>query len=46
MVQPNIERDRYIYRLPRSKARVEIIREIVLNDSDSDYMDVSDYEPN
>ena len=38
---PSIEWERYMYVLPKSKARVEIIREIVMNDEDLDYMDLS-----
>lgn len=38
---PNIEWERYIYTLPKSKARVEIIRELVMNDEDLDHMDLS-----
>ncbi|MBW2996779.1 hypothetical protein KY349_00390 [Candidatus Woesearchaeota archaeon] len=38
---PDIEWERYRYTLPKSKAQVEIIREIVMNDYDLDPMDLS-----
>ncbi len=40
--KPTIEWERYRYTLPKSKARVEIVREIVMNDDDLDYMDMSE----
>jgi len=39
--RPNIEWERYKYTLPKSKAQVEIVREIVMNDDDLDPMDLS-----
>ena len=41
---PTIEWERYKFTLPKSKAPVEIIREIVMNATDLDHMDLS--EPN
>jgi hypothetical protein len=41
MVRPNLEWERYRYRLPKSGAEVEIIREIVMNDDDLNFMDLS-----
>jgi|GEM_PF-4860032 len=38
---PDIEWERYRYTLPQSKAQVEIIREIVMNDNDLDFMEIS-----
>jgi len=37
---PSIEWERYRYTLPKSKAEVEIIREIVMNNDDLDHMDM------
>jgi hypothetical protein len=39
--RPSIEWERYRYTLPKSKAQVEVIREIVMNDNDLEYMDLS-----
>ena len=36
----NLEWERYRYTLPRTGAQVEIIREIVMNDEDLDYMEL------
>ena len=41
----DIEWERYKFTLPKSGADVEIIREIVLNDQDADFMEVSPFEP-
>jgi hypothetical protein len=41
---PSIEWERYRYTLPKSKAEVEIIREIVMNNEDLEHMELS--EPN
>jgi hypothetical protein len=39
--RPSIEWERYRYTLPKSKAQVEIVREIVMNDEDTEYMELS-----
>lgn len=39
---PAIAWERYKFTLPKSKAQVEIIREIVMNDTDLDHMDLSE----
>ncbi|MBW2964237.1 hypothetical protein KY363_02150 [Candidatus Woesearchaeota archaeon] len=41
---PSIEWERYRYTLPKSKAQVEIVREIVMNNGDLEHMDM--IEPN
>ena len=40
-IGPDLEWERYIYCLPKSGARVERIREIVMNDHDLDFMDLA-----
>ena len=37
----NIEWERYRYTLPKTGAEVEIVREIVMNDPDLEFMDLS-----
>ncbi|MBI5881085.1 hypothetical protein HZB90_03065 [archaeon] len=37
--RPSIEWERYRYTLP--KAQVEIVREIVMNDEDTEYMELA-----
>ena len=37
----NIEWERYRYRLPKTGAEIEIVREIVMNDEDLDSMELS-----
>lgn len=39
--KPDICWERYKYRLPKSKAEVEVIREIVMNDDDMEFMELS-----
>jgi hypothetical protein len=39
--RPSIEWERFRYTLPKSKAQVEIVREIVMNDGDLDHMELS-----
>ena len=39
--RPSIEWERYRFTLPHSKAQVEIIREIVMNDDDLDCMELA-----
>ncbi|MBN1543872.1 hypothetical protein JW898_00240 [Candidatus Woesearchaeota archaeon] len=39
--RPNLEWERFRYTLPKSKAQVEIIREIVMNDEDLEFMEMS-----
>jgi hypothetical protein len=39
--KPDIEWERYQWTLPKSKARVEIVREIVMNNDDLEYMDLA-----
>ena len=47
MKEPNIEWERFRFKLPKSGADVEIIREFVFDsDDDADYMEVSRFEPN
>ncbi len=45
-IGPDIEWERYRYTLPESKAQVEIIREIVMNDEDLEYMEISRQDNN
>jgi hypothetical protein len=37
----DIEWERYIYTLPKTGARIERIREVVMNDSDLEFMELS-----
>ena len=37
----DLEWERYRFKLPKSGAEVEIIREFVMNDDDLEYMDMS-----
>jgi hypothetical protein len=41
MFRPSIEWERFKYSLPKSKAQVEIVREIIMNDDDLDNMELS-----
>jgi len=43
---PNIEWERFRFKLPKSGADVEIIREYVYGDREEDYMDVSRFDLN
>ncbi|MBW2968198.1 hypothetical protein KY362_06960 [Candidatus Woesearchaeota archaeon] len=38
--KPDIEWERYVYTLPKTGARVERIREIVMNPDDAEFMDM------
>jgi hypothetical protein len=38
---PDLEWERFMYTLPKSGATVEVIREIVMNDEDLEFMELS-----
>lgn len=40
-IGPDLEWERFMYTLPKSGARVEVIREIVMNDEDLEFMELS-----
>ena len=40
MRRPDIEWQRFRWTLPKSKAEVELIREIVMNNDDSEFMEL------